>query len=93
MELSLFKRKVKQSATILSTICSSGRPTEQQVREATEATGLPITLFEYDSFTLDPTRKVVVEKAFNPQVRSDHEIEEEIQSAWSWYEMLQVATN
>lgn len=81
MEFSLFKRKIGYAAVILNSFCSTGKPTEEQVKEATQAVGLPVTS---ENSSGDPIRLAVMIKAYKPKWPVP--IDEVIGNAWRWHE-------
>jgi len=78
-EMDGFKHKIMNAADFLRSLCSTGEPTEEQVKEATQRFGLPIT-FDDQSFVIDPVRMAVFTTAYIPRRAAGA-----IENAWSWH--------
>ena len=84
LDFEKYSRKVKAAALKLRAACSTGDPTEEQVREATRSVDLPVT-FESDSFVADPVRNAVFVAAYNPRLKAGWDIDKVIEHTYSWY--------
>ena len=70
------------ASDFLRSLCSTGEPTEDQVKETTRRFGLPIT-FDDESFVTDPVRMAVFVTAYIPRQAIGA-----IQNAWQWQKTL-----
>lgn len=84
MELMRFENKIRTAAGILASLCSTGEPTEKQVKEATHRVDLPVT-FENESYVIDPVRLAVFITAYRP-ARMRATVEQVVEKAWRWHE-------
>ena len=86
MQLPEFLIRLQGGGRILRLLCSTGEPSEEQIKRATLKIGLPVT-FPADSFVVDPVRTMVYVTAYNIQpTRKGWTIDQVIQTAWRWHE-------
>jgi len=90
MDFDVFSSKVALAAGALRSLCSTGNPTEDQVKEVARRVELPVT-WENSNYVADPVRLVIVVKAYNVPLTVGVTIDQAVERAWRWLTTERVA--